>query len=45
MPDLYRDQLAEQGILSREEANEAVSGHMARLNEDFKSVEAYKPVR
>ena len=45
MPDLYRDQLAEQGILSKEEASEAVSGHMARLNEDFKSVEAYKPVR
>ena len=45
VPDLYRDQLAEQGILSKEEASEAVSGHMARLNEDFKSVEAYKPVR
>ena len=45
MPDLYRDQLAEQGVLTKEEASEAVSSHMTRLNEDFKSVEAYKPVR
>ena len=45
MPDLYRDQLVEQGVLSKEEAGEVVTTHMARLNEDLKSVDAYKPVR
>ena len=45
VPDLYRDQLVEQGVLSKEEAGEVVTTHMARLNEDLKSVDAYKPVR
>ena len=45
VPDLYRDQLVEQGVLSSEEASQAVIAHMTRLNEDFKSVETYKPVR
>ena len=45
MPDLYSDQLVEQGVLSKEEAGEGVTTHMARLNEDLKSVDAYKPVR
>ena len=45
MPDLYRDQLVEQRVLSKYEAGEAVTTHMARLNEDLKSVDTYKPVR
>ena len=45
MPDLYRDQLVAEGILKKEEASEAVTVHMARLNDDFKAVDAYKPVR
>ena len=45
VPDLYRDQMVEQGILTKEEASEAVSAHLNRLNEDLKSVEAFKPVR
>jgi len=45
VPDLYRDQLVEQRVLSKDEAGEAVTTHMARLNEDLKSVDTYKPVR
>ena len=45
VPDLYSDQLVDQGVVTREEVSEAVSGHMAMLNDNFKAIDSYQPKR
>ena len=45
VPDLYRDQLISEGLLTSEESSNVVSSHMTMLNENFKQMETYKPNR
>ena len=45
VPDLYRDQLVSTGVMSESEVSEAVSAHMNMLNDHFKAMDSYTPVR
>jgi len=45
VPDNYSDKLIEDGILSKEERLEIVSKHMEMLNDNFRIMDSYVPLR
>lgn len=45
VPDVYSEQLAKEGIFSREDKAKVVADHMELLNQEYNNMESYQPVR